>query len=282
MAITKLENIINPEVMGDMVSASLPKALKARGFMRVDTTLKGRAGNTITIPQYAYIGEAKDLAEGVAGEVSQLTATDKEYTIKKAVKNVEITDEAVLSGYGDPVGEATRQLTMAIEDKIDSDGVALLTAIKKGSPAGANFVESKETKFGYDFVCDGLDALPEDSAAPDQGETLYLLLPKEGIKQLRRDPKFIDKDNGQVLGTGVVGSVAGCQVVVCSKLTEKDCAYILRPKALTAFIKRSAALERDRNILTKTTTISCDQYYTVAIEDMNKIVKMKLAAGAAA
>src|SRR5699024_12216401 len=99
-------------------------------------------------------------AEGAAGTVTQLTATEKEYVVKKAVKNVELTDEAVLSGYGDPVGEVTRQLTMAIEDKIDSDGIAVLEAITSSTPAGANYVTSTETAYNYEMVCDGLDALP--------------------------------------------------------------------------------------------------------------------------
>lgn len=272
MATTKLENIINPEVMADMISAKLPKALKAKGFMKVDTTLTGKAGNTITVPQYAYIGEAADLAEGAAGTVTQLTATEKEYTIKKAVKNVELTDEAVLSGYGDPVGEVTRQLTMAIEDKIDSDGIAVLEAITSSSPAGANYVTSTETAYNYEMVCDGLDALPNSE---DEGEDLYLLIPKAGIKALRRDDRFIDKNSGEMLGTGVVGSVAGCKVVVSAKLSDTSkAAYIMRPDALTAFIKRDVTLETDRNVLNKKTLFSADEHFVVAIEDLNKIVKV--------
>lgn len=272
MAATKLENIINPEVMADMISAKLPKALKAKGFMKVDTTLTGKAGNTITVPQYAYIGEAADLAEGAAGTVTQLTATEKEYTIKKAVKNVELTDEAVLSGYGDPVGEVTRQLTMAIEDKIDSDGIAVLEAITSSTPAGANYVTSTETAYNYEMVCDGLDALPNSE---DEGEDLYLLIPKAGIKALRRDDRFIDKNNGEMLGTGVVGSVAGCKVVVSAKLSDTSkAAYIMRPDALTAFIKRDVSLETDRNVLNKKTLFSADEHFVVAIEDLNKIVKV--------
>lgn len=272
MATTKLENIINPEVMADMISAKLPKALKAKGFMKVDTTLTGKAGNTITVPQYAYIGEAADLAEGAAGTVTQLTATEKEYTIKKAVKNVELTDEAVLSGYGDPVGEVTRQLTMAIEDKIDSDGIAVLEAITSSTPAGANYVTSTETAYNYEMVCDGLDALPNSE---DEGEDLYLLIPKAGIKALRRDDRFIDKNNGEMLGTGVVGSVAGCKVVVSAKLSDTSkAAYIMRPDALTAFIKRDVTLETDRNVLNKKTLFSADEHFVVAIEDLNKIVKV--------
>lgn len=272
MATTKLSNIINPEVMADMISAKLPKALKAKGFMKVDTTLTGKAGNTITVPQYAYIGEAADLAEGVAGEVTTLTATEKEYTIKKAVKNVELTDEAVLSGYGDPVGEVTRQLTMAIEDKIDSDGIAVLEAITSSTPAGANYVTSTETAYNYEMVCDGLDALPNSE---DEGEDLYLLIPKAGIKALRRDDRFIDKNNGEMLGTGVVGSVAGCKVVVSAKLSDTSkAAYIMRPEALTAFIKRDVTLETDRDVLKKQTLFSADEHFVVAIEDLNKIVKV--------
>lgn len=272
MATTKLSNIINPEVMADMISAKLPKALKAKGFMKVDTTLTGKAGNTVTVPQYAYIGEAADLAEGVAGDVTTLTATEKEYTIKKAVKNVELTDEAVLSGYGDPVGEVTRQLTMAIEDKIDSDGIAALEAIASGSPAGANYVTSTETTYNYNMVCDGLDALPNSE---DEGEDLYLLIPKAGIKALRRDERFQDKNSGEMLGTGVVGSVAGCKVVVSAKLSDTSkAAYIMRPDALTAFIKRDVTLETDRDVLKKQTLFSADEHFVVAIEDLNKIVKV--------
>lgn len=270
MATTNLAQLINPQVMGDMISAKLPKALKAKGFMKVDNTLKGKAGNTVTIPQYNYIGEASDLAEGIDGNVVQLTTTEKEYTVKKAVKNVELTDEAVLSGYGDPVGELSKQFTLSIEDKIDSDGIALLEAIS--SLGGANYVESTETKYNYAMVCDGLDALPN---AEDEGEELYLLVPKAGIKALRRDPQFIDKNGGEMLGTGVVGSVAGCKVVVSAKLSDESKAcYILRPNALTTFIKRDVMLETDRNVIAKKTLFSADEHYLVAIEDMNKIVKV--------
>lgn len=129
MATTKLSNLINPEVMAGMISATLPKKIKFSTIARVDTTLQGRAGNTITVPKYAYIGDAVDVAEGEAMDTTVLTATTTEATVKKAGKAVEITDEALLSGYGDPAGQAAMQLGMAIASKIDEDAYnALLGA----------------------------------------------------------------------------------------------------------------------------------------------------------
>ena len=63
---TKLENLVDPQVMADMVSAKLPKKIKFSPIARIDTTLVGRPGSTIVVPKYAYIGDAEDVAEGVA------------------------------------------------------------------------------------------------------------------------------------------------------------------------------------------------------------------------
>ena len=78
--------------------------------MKVNTDLSTKAGDTITVPRFNYIGAAADWVRGVEGNVEALSTNEKSYTVKKAVKNVELTDEAVLSGYGDPVGETTKQL----------------------------------------------------------------------------------------------------------------------------------------------------------------------------
>ena len=47
--ITKLSDLIDPEVMGDMVSARIPKKLRVAPFAKIDDTLAGVPGDTITV-----------------------------------------------------------------------------------------------------------------------------------------------------------------------------------------------------------------------------------------
>ena len=66
--ITKLSELIDPEVMGDMVSARIPKKLRVAPFAKIDDTLQGVPGDTITVPAYTYIGDASDVAKKLAQE----------------------------------------------------------------------------------------------------------------------------------------------------------------------------------------------------------------------
>ena len=116
--ITKLSELIDPEVMGDMVSARIQKKLRVAPFYKIDDTLQGVPGDTITVPAYTYIGDASDVAEGGEVAIEKMTTSTRKATIKKAMKGIGLTDEAVLSGYGNPVGEANTQLAMAIAAKI--------------------------------------------------------------------------------------------------------------------------------------------------------------------
>ena len=53
MATTQFSNMINPEVMAEMISAKVAKKISVIPFAKVDTTLVGQPGDTITVPQYA-------------------------------------------------------------------------------------------------------------------------------------------------------------------------------------------------------------------------------------
>ena len=267
MATTVLSDLIDPEVMADSISADLPARIAAKGFMKVNTDLVAKPGDTITVPRFNYVGPAADLAEGVEGSVSTLTSNEASYTVKKAVKNIELTDEAILSGYGDPATETTKQLRMSIQDKIDNDAIDLLE-----NDAGIyRFVSG--TALNFTSIGEAMIQFADE----EQGGTTYLLVSQEGFKQLKTDANYLDV---QVLAEGVVrdgvlGKIAGAYVMITNKLNGTNDvrhAYLLKEKALTAFLKRDVNLETGRNVLSKKTLFSADEHYVVAIEDENKIV----------
>lgn len=288
MATTKLSNLINPEVMAGMISATLPKKIKFSTIARVDTTLQGRAGNTITVPKYAYIGDAVDVAEGEAMDTTVLTATTTEATVKKAGKAVEITDEALLSGYGDPAGQAAMQLGMAIASKIDEDAYNALL--------GASLVYDDSAKaISYEGIVDA-NAKFGDESDEAMDKVMYIHPDQEAT--IRKDPNFIDRNKfgGEVMATGVIGKIAGIQirkskrvkfaeniyynpiVILSNADTNEDPAAdggANEDYALTIYMKRDAALESDRDILKKTNVLSADEHYAVVLSNESKVVLAK-------
>lgn len=210
MATTMKKNLVIPEVMADMISATLPKMIKFKRIAKLDDTLVGQPGDTITVPKYAYIGDAEDVAEGVAMGTTVLTASTTKATVKKAGKAVELTDESVLSGYGDPMGEANGQLTMSIAAKVDNDCYDTLATAKLVSDKTAGII-------GYDAIVDA-NALFEDESDNALQKVLYIHPLQEA--QIRKDPNFMDKNKYglDVVMDGTIGKIAGCEVVKSKKV----------------------------------------------------------------
>ena len=278
---TRIEDLISPQVMSDMIGAKIDKKIVVAPFAKVDKTLTGIPGNTITVPKYGYIGDAEDVAEGVKCGTVKLSTSITSATVKKAMKAVELTDEAVLSGYGNPVGETNNQLAKAIASKVDSDAMEVLreaTLIYDGSAS----------KISYEQIIDAIDLFDEEVNT----EKVMFVNPKQ-ITQLRKDSNFIsaDKYPGNVVMTGEIGMIANCRIVPTKKVeldaegnnylcpivklnndaeTEEDTA------AITIYLKRDTTVEKERDSLARKTAISADKHYAVALSDESKVVLAKL------
>ena len=279
MSITKLANMINPEVMSEMISAKVEKKVAIIPFAKMDTTLQGRAGNTITIPVFGYIGDASNVEEGASIGASELTTTDKQFTVKKIGKGVDLTDEAILSGYGDPVGEANKQLAMAISQKIDQDAIDALYGASLKFDGVAN-------KISYAGIVDAIDVFEEEFNT----EKVMFIHPKQ-LSQLRKDADFTSADkyvNGNYIAVnGEVGKIANCRVVVSKRIKEDDThAGYVNPivkinfdteteesaSALTIFLKKGVAVETDRDIDKQVNMIRASEHYICALTDESKVV----------
>ena len=75
--ITKLSELIDPEVMGDMVSARIPKKLRVAPFAKIDDTLQGVPGDTITVNTETAeaLGADYSMFEGMAENLVTVTTT---------------------------------------------------------------------------------------------------------------------------------------------------------------------------------------------------------------
>lgn len=207
---TKLANLVDPQVMADMVSAKLPKKIKFAPIARVDTTLVGRPGSTIVVPKYAYIGDAEDVAEGVAMGTTVLTTSTTEAKVKKAGKAVELTDESVLSGYGDPLSTAINQIAMSIAAKVDNDSYdALCTAPITHDGTGASISYSAVVTANSKF---------DDESDSSLTKILFINPAQEATLLNDSDFKSNDKYPLNVIMNGTIGSIAGAHVVKSKKV----------------------------------------------------------------
>ena len=275
MTQTQIAQMVNPEVMADMVSAKLPKMIKFTPLAYVERMLVGQPGTTITVPKWEYSGDAKDIAEGVAIEPDQLTTKKSTMTIKKAGKGIELTDEAVLSGYGDPIGQATHQIALAIANKVDND---LIEEAKKAT----QHVEDAPT------TVDALDKALAVFADEEDARYVALINPEDAIA-LRKDTakEWVrgSEIGANIVVSGTFGEAHGVQIVR-SKKVEKGKGFLVKVSAVDtdtddvakygAFVinlKRDVAIETDRDILKKTTVITGDEHYGVYLYDPSKVVK---------
>ena len=287
---TKIEDLIVPEVMADMISAKVEAKVIISKIAKVDTTLQGQPGNEVTVPQYKYIGDAEDVAEGVAMGTAKLETGSTKFTIKKAGKGVSITDEAILSGYGDPVGEANKQLAMAIANKIDNDVVEVINkeyALGTAEDGVQLIYDGSSAKISYAGVVDAEDLFDEETSS----DKILYVHPKQ-MTQLRKDDDFIsaDKYDGNVMTSGEVGKIGTCRVVRSKKvkLNSEGTAY-LNPivkltndaeteedaPAVTIYLKRDTQVERERKADAGLTNIYTNKHYGVALTNTTKVVLAK-------
>lgn len=260
---TKLANLFDPQVVGAMIDKKLVDKMVFAPLAYIDTTLEGQPGDTLTLPYYEYIGDATDVAEGADIPIAQLSEKTTTKKVKKFGRGVQVTDEAVLSAYGDPRTEAVRQLTLSIASKMDNDCLAELGTIAAGMTATA-------TTFSADVVADALTLFGEDI---DDGARVLLTSPANYA--------ILRKATGWIAGTdvaanlvirGSVGMIHGCQVIVSNKLT--NASYIVKPGALRILTKRNTLVETDRDIINKSTVITADRHAVAYLYDTSKAIKI--------
>lgn len=273
--LTTVADLVNPETLAPIISAELPKRIAFTALAPIDTTLEGQAGNTVTVPRFNYGGDAQDVAEGAAIQYDKLTTGTTDLTIKKIAKGYEFTDESVLTGYGDPVGEGRKQITNAMAAKVDNDVLNTALDARLTLPAG--------TAIDLDLIDKIEDAFDDDSnpykVEDATNVTGVLFLNPKDARNLRK--LALSGTNGDwtratelgdnVLVSGTFGQLLGWQIVTSRKLTAGT-ALAIKPGALRIYMKRGVNAESARDIDRKLTKFNADEIYGVAIYDDTKLL----------
>ena len=286
MAVTMMNNMINPEVMGDMINAKVEALAKLTPYAKVDTTLQGVPGDTKTVPSWNYIGDAEDVAEGAEVGLTTLTASQATFTIKKAMKAVGISQEAINSGLGNPVGQAEHQLAKSIVGKVDNDvlDAALTATVISGDGSAV---------IGYDGIVEANGKFEDEE---DGIEKVMFIHPKQETALLL-DPMFTsaDKFTAGVAVSGSIGKIAGCWVKKSKKVKEVGGVYTnpiikLEPDsaeteyteeelpAITIFIKKDIQVDHEWFPKKQQHDITAAKYYGVALTNAAKVVLAKFKA----
>ncbi len=277
--VTTLVNgdVFDPQVVSDMINAKVEKKAAMKGYVKVDNTLSGIPGSEVTIPRWGYIGEAVDLEEGQPIDSTKMAFTTAKYGIKKIGKGVMLTDEAQMSGYGHPMGTATTQIAMSIDEKLDNDEVDVLYESQ-------NIVDASTVPIKYSAIVDGVDMFGEE-----EDSRKVILIHSKQKTQLRKDADFLSADKFQpgVMVSGSIGHIAGCDVKVSNKVKLEDGVYynpIIKLNndaeteddmpAVTYFLKRGNLVEHKRHVGVGD-EIVCTAHGMPAMTNESKIVILK-------
>lgn len=284
MSVTKMNNVINPEVMGEMINAKIEALLKLTPYAKVDTTLEGVAGDTKTVPSWNYIGDAEDFdveaGTEIAGKV--LTASSTQFTIKCVAQCVKLYQTVLNSGLGNPIGQAEMQLAKSIAGKVDNDVLA-------AALTSTNVVNG-EGVISYEGIVDAVAKFEDEE---DGVEKVLFIHPNQEATLLK-DSNFLsaDKFESGVAVRGAIGKVAGCWVKKSRKIKEVDGVYTnviikLEPDspeteytedelpALTIFLKKDTQTDHEWLPKLQRHDITSAKYYGVALTNASKVVLAK-------
>lgn len=293
MAQTRTADLVVPEIWADAIQAKFPGRLVLANLGFTDSSLEGSPGDTINFTEWAALTDADDLAEETAMVPERMTQSPDSAVVKEVGKAVEITDQALLTAVGAPMSEAQRQVMMTVTRKIDAD---LSTAIHAAIPDTHDNYVSSTGDLTAALVVEAV-AVFGDDYEPDG---YVLVIHSAQRAQLYSDAQFIDASQygtQGVLVNGEIGRLYGMPVIVSNRATTapsatNHTALILRRgsapsqdrdgygPAFGTIWKRRPMVERDRDILARSTVVTTNVHYAVKVLDESGLAVIETGAAA--
>lgn len=277
MANTINTNVIVPEVYAQLVREKIAGKVKVAQFLVNLGDLHGKVGETLTMPKWGYIGDAKDWNINTPMDVTQMKQTSTKATIKAiqapAVKVADYDNEVEL---GNAIEEAASQQAIAVGRKYDTDAIACaLKSPLKYQLATKNAVTQDEM-----IAMLGLYGDDRDSADFDAIVISSLFAPSfYKMDMFTSREKTMTKDGNGIAVNGVIGDFLGIPVVLSDRLYDntntEGFILVMKKNAISIIPKESPFAEASRDAGLRQTTIYLSQFYAMALTDDTAIVVAK-------
>ncbi len=273
MAVTTTSNVIIPEVLAAMIAAEIPGQLALAGSDAVTVldNLKGGPGNAIKIPRWGTIGDFTEVAEGNAMPVVNIAATAATATVKKFARGVEVTDEALLASYDDPLKEVARQFARYAARAADRE---LITAAE-----ASTLLHTAPATITLNDIIDAIGKW-NDASVNISGLVVHSKVYRDLIKLA--EFKTLTQKADQVIEKGVVGMVYGVPIRVSDAITTVAGSpntyrnLLLKKSALGLWYQRNMNVETERDTIKRTTVITADSIFATAMFQDNPLPVVKL------
>lgn len=264
------KNVIVPDVYADLVRAKISgKVVISQACDVIKKLASGKVGETLTMPKWAYIGDASDITPGTAMTATSMTQTTTQATIKMvaapAVTVYDYDDETEL---GDALDEASKQQAISIARKLDTDAItcARKTVLRKQT-ATKNAVTFDEMNLILGLYGDDANATDFDFIAIHSNFIPSFLAMTGFVSK----EQTITKDGNGILLNNLLGYFRGIPVIVSDRLYDNTNTegYILTIKkgSLGLIPKEVPFTEVERNASKRSNTIYASQIYAMALTD---------------
>lgn len=271
------QNLIVPEVYAELVREKIPGKTKVAQFVVNLGKLHGKVGETLTMPKWGYIGNAKDWNVNTPMDVTQMKQTTTTATIKAiaapAVKISDFDDEVSL---GNAVNEGAKQQAISIARKYDADAISCaLESPLKYKLATKNTITQDEL-----IAILGLYGDDRDSADFDVIVIHSAFAPSfYGMEMfVRRDFASVPDNNG-IAVNGCIGTFLNIPVILSDNLydstNQEAFLFVMKKNAISIIPKESPFAEASRDASLRQTTIYLSQFYAMALTDDEAIAVAK-------
>ena len=269
MANTVNKNVIVPEVYAELVREKVAGKVMIAQACKVLGDLKGKVGETLTMPKWAYIGDATDIIPGTPMTATNMKQTSTTATIKMiAAPAISVNDYDDVVELGSALDEASKQQGTSIARKLDID------AITEGKKTVLQKALATKNTVTFDEMNAILGLYGDDANASDfefiaiHSAFIPSFLKMDGF--VSAEVTFTAQGNGIQLNN-LLGYFRGIPVVVSDRLYDntntEGFILVIKKDSIGLIPKESPFTEVARDASTRTNTIFTSQYYAMALID---------------